>query len=184
MKRIFDIVATLIALICLMPIMLGVALTIYAQDRGTVIFRQRRVGLNGREFTILKFRSMVLNAEKLGGQSTANSDPRITRIGRFIRMTSLDELPQLINVLKGEMSIVGPRPDVPAHRKLYSEKVWALRHSVQPGITGLAQATVRSLGTMEETNNLDLFYVQHGSLWLDLKIILMTVKRLLVKGSN
>lgn len=184
MKRIVDILLATVALTFFMPILLCVALAVFLQDYGPVIFFQRRVGLNGREFTILKFRSMVLNAEKLGGQATKNSDQRITRVGRFIRMTSLDELPQLVNVLRGEMSIVGPRPDVPAHRKLYSENVWTLRHSVQPGITGLAQATVRSLGTMEETNNLDIFYVQHASLWLDIKIIFMTVKRLLLKGSN
>lgn len=184
MKRIFDILLALMALICLFPIFAGVALMIYFHDYGPVIFRQRRVGLNGNEFTILKFRSMVLNAENLGGQATKDGDPRITRIGRFVRMTSLDELPQLVNVLRGEMSIVGPRPDVPAHRSMYSDNVWLLRHSVKPGITGLAQATVRSLGTMVETNNLDLFYVQHANLLLDIKIIFMTIKRLLTNGSN
>lgn len=167
-----------------MPILISVALAVFLQDYGQVIFRQRRVGLNGREFTMFKFRSMVLNAERLGGYSTADRDPRITPVGRFIRRTSLDELPQLINVLIGDMSIVGPRPDVPAQRQLYTEDEWILRNRVRPGITGLAQATVRSHGTMEETKYLDLYYVRNISLWLDIKIIFLTIRQVLLKGGN
>jgi len=184
MKRIIDILLASISLVCFMPILISVALAVFLQDYGQVIFRQRRVGLNGREFTMFKFRSMVLNAERLGGYSTADRDPRITPVGRFIRRTSLDELPQLINVLIGDMSIVGPRPDVPAQRQLYTEDEWILRNRVRPGITGLAQATVRSHGTMEETKYLDLYYVRNISLWLDIKIIFLTIRQVLLKGGN
>ena len=105
-----------------------------------VLFRQTRLGLHGREFGMFKFRSMVKNAASIGPYFTSDNDPRITRVGRFIRRTSIDELPQILNVLRGDMSLVGPRPDVPAQRALYSDADWAQRCSVRPGITGLAQA--------------------------------------------
>ena len=184
MKRAIDVFLALVALICLMPVLSIVSLAVYLPDRGPVIFRQRRIGLNGAEFTIFKFRSMVIDAEKRGGYSTAFGDPRITPVGRFIRRTSLDELPQIINVLKGDMSMVGPRPDVPMQREIYTEQEWVLRHKVRPGITGLAQATVRSQGTIDETKQLDLFYVENANLWLDVKIIFLTVKQVLFKGGN
>ena len=184
MKRLFDIVFSAFVLLVLAPLLFVVAVTIYANDRGPVIFRQPRVGLLGSQFLILKFRSMVTNADKIGGFSTATNDPRITRIGLFIRKTSIDELPQFFNVLLGDMSIVGPRPDVPAQKKLYTEAEWAKRTSVKPGITGLAQATVRSEATPAERKRLDLEYIDHQSLLFDLQIIFMTVKQVLFRGGN
>lgn len=151
---------------------------------GGAIFRQKRVGLGGRLFDVLKFRSMVTNADKIGGYSTADGDARITRSGRFIRKTSLDELPQLINVLKGEMSLVGPRPDTPMQEANYSPKEWAKRCSVRPGITGLAQATLRSEATPEERTRLDLDYVDRAGVGFDLQILGMTIRQVLFKGGN
>lgn len=184
MKRAFDVLGSALALIMLSPVLLVVALAIHLADRGPVFFKQARVGLNGRAFRIYKFRSMVLDAERLGGYSTADGDARITRVGRFIRRTSLDELPQLLNVLKGDMSLVGPRPDVPAQRELYSDAEWALRHRVRPGITGLAQATLRSEATLDERKRLDLEYAADPGLVRDLAIILMTFRQVFGKGGN
>jgi lipopolysaccharide/colanic/teichoic acid biosynthesis glycosyltransferase len=133
---------------------------------------------------MFKFRSMVRDAAAIGPFNTAAGDPRITRVGRFIRRTSLDELPQLLNVLAGDMSLVGPRPDVPVQRSLYSDADWAERCSVRPGITGLAQALLRSEGTEDQRRELDLRYVREQSLWLDLKIMAWTVGRLTGRGSN
>jgi len=184
MKRIFDILAALFTLLVLGPVLLGVAVAIKRQDGGPVMFRQRRIGRGGHEFSILKFRSMVLNAEKLGGHSTADGDPRITPVGRFIRRTSLDELPQVINVLRGDMSIVGPRPDVPAQRADYTAEEWRERHLVRPGITGLAQATRRSEATPEERKRLDIHYARHASFWMDMRIIALTFRQIIGKGGN
>jgi lipopolysaccharide/colanic/teichoic acid biosynthesis glycosyltransferase len=133
---------------------------------------------------MLKFRSMVKNAASIGPYFTSANDPRITRVGRFIRRTSLDELPQLLNVLQGDMSLVGPRPDVPAQQCLYSEADWAQRCSVRPGITGLAQALYRSDSTEAQRLEADLRYTREASLWLDLKICWWTVMRLSGKGAN
>jgi lipopolysaccharide/colanic/teichoic acid biosynthesis glycosyltransferase len=131
-----------------------------------------------------KFRSMVANAAALGPFNTSAGDPRLTRVGRFIRRTSLDELPQLLNVLRGDMSLVGPRPDVPVQRSLYNDADWALRCSVRPGITGLAQVVLRSEGTEDQRRELDLRYVRERSLWLDLRILAWTVGRLGGRGAN
>lgn len=166
------------------PILIGVAVAIYLSDSGPVLFKQRRVGRGGRDFFIYKFRSMVIDAERLGGYSTADGDPRITKVGRFIRRTSIDELPQLFNVLCGSMSVVGPRPDVPAQRALYTEAEWQLRNSVRPGITGLAQATLRSAATETQRKELDLQYAQQASLFKDIQIILLTFKQVFGKGGN
>lgn len=183
-KRLIDIFGSLIALLVFLPLMLGVSLAIYLSDTGPVLFRQKRIGIDGREFGIYKFRSMVVNAELLGGYSTADADPRITRVGRWLRKTSIDELPQLINVLLGDMSLVGPRPDVPEQKALYTDEEYRLRNSVRPGITGLAQATLRSEATVEQRKIMDLEYVREISLINDLKIILKTVDQVLMKGGN
>ncbi len=183
-KRLFDIVASLAALLLLSPLLLGTALAVALDSGRPVLFRQTRIGLHGRTFGMYKFRSMVKNAASIGPYFTSTNDPRITRVGRFIRRTSLDELPQLINVLAGDMSLVGPRPDVPAQRKLYSDAHWAQRCSVRPGITGLAQALYRSESVGDQRLQADLRYVRERSFWLDIRIILMTVKRLSGKGSN
>lgn len=184
MKRIFDLSSSLIAVLLLSPLLMVVGVVIYATDRGAIIYRQTRVGLNGKEFGIFKFRSMVSNADKIGGYSTKNNDPRITPIGRFIRKTSIDELPQLVNVIIGNMSIVGPRPDVPAQRANYTQPEWEKRTSVKPGITGLAQATLRSEATDIERKNLDFQYIEQQKLLLDMKIILMTIRQVLFRGGN
>jgi len=183
LKRVFDIAVALIALAVLWPLLLVVALAIRLDSPGPALFRQTRVGVEGRPFSMLKFRSMVVDAERVGGYSTAVGDPRITRVGRFIRRTSLDELPQIFNVLRGDMSWVGPRPDVPAQKDNYSDEDWRARHRVRPGITGLAQATLRSAATPAQRLALDLEYVERASLLFDLKILLLTVRQVLGKGS-
>ena len=183
-KRIFDVVVCLIILLTSLPFMALIALSIRFETRGPVIFKQERVGLEGRLFHIYKFRSMVVDAESQGPYFTSTADPRITRIGRIIRKTSLDELPQLLNVLNGDMSLVGPRPDVPGQRVDYTEKDWSKRISVRPGITGLAQAMLRSAATPEERTRLDLEYVDKASLFFDIWLILLTVKQVLFKGGN
>ena len=179
-----DTVLAMAALLALAPLLLGAALAIALETGLPVLFRQTRVGLNGREFGMYKFRSMVKNAAQVGPYFTTDNDPRITRVGRFVRRTSIDELPQLINVLKGEMSLVGPRPDVPAQRSLYTPVDWAQRCSVRPGITGLAQALYRSDSTEVQRLDADLRYTREASLWLDLKICWWTLRRLGGQGAN
>ena len=179
-----DIVLSLAALLALAPLLLGAALAIALETGFPVVFRQTRLGLNGREFGMYKFRSIVKNAAQMGPYFTTDKDPRITRVGRFIRRTSIDELPQLINVLKGDMSLVGPRPDVPVQRSLYTEADWAERCSVRPGITGLAQALYRSEATYEQRLNADLRYAREASIWLDLQILVLTIRRLRGAASN
>ena len=184
MKRLMDIVFSMVALVLLSPVLLLTALAIAVDNGFPVFFRQTRLGLRGREFRMLKFRSMRENAAATGPYFTQANDPRITKIGHFIRRTSIDELPQLINVLRGDMSLVGPRPDVPAQRGLYSDADWAQRCSVRPGITGLAQALLRSEATEAQRLALDLRYTREASVWFDLKILGLTVARLSGKGSN
>ena len=179
-----DIALSLIALLALSPLLLAAALAIALESGLPVLFRQTRVGLKGREFGMFKFRSMVKNAASLGPYFTQADDPRITRVGRFLRRTSIDELPQLINVLKGDMSLVGPRPDVPAQRSLYSDADWAQRCSMRPGITGLAQALYRSDSTEAQRLEADLRYIREASLWLDLEICWWTLRRLGGQGAN
>ncbi|TGX50369.1 sugar transferase [Sphingomonas gei] len=184
MKRLFDILVAGATCGMLAIPMLVIAGIVRVSDGGPAIFRQVRVGRGGRPFEILKFRTMIVNAEKAGGYRTADRDPRITAIGAFLRRTSLDELPQLLNVLKGDMSIVGPRPDVPSQESEYAPEDWQLRHTVRPGITGLAQALKRSTATPEERTAIDLRYVRSASFLLDLRIILMTARQLLARTGN
>jgi lipopolysaccharide/colanic/teichoic acid biosynthesis glycosyltransferase len=179
-----DIVFSLLALALLSPVLVAAGLAVALESGWPVLFKQTRVGLRGCEFGMYKFRSMVKNAAAIGPYHTATNDPRITRVGRFIRKTSIDELPQIINVLKGDMSLVGPRPDVPVQRADYTEADWAQRCSVRPGITGLAQALYRSNCTQDQRLEADLRYTRESGLWLDIKIMLMTLKRLSGKGSN
>lgn len=183
-KRALDLAASLVALLLLSPLLAATALAVMLEGGRPVLFRQVRVGQGGREFGMYKFRSMVTNAAAIGPYHTSADDPRITRVGRFIRRTSLDELPQLFNVLLGDMSLVGPRPDVPAQRALYAPADWDLRCSVRPGITGLAQARLRSAATESQRLALDLQYVREHGLWLDLRILFWTLGRLAGKGSN
>ena len=183
-KRVFDALSASIFLTILSPVFLVVGIAVRLDDGGPIFFHQLRVGRAGRLFTMYKFRSMVVNGPDLGGFSTEPDDFRITRVGRVIRRLSLDELPQLLNVLKGDMSFVGPRPDLLEQESLYLASEWSLRHSVRPGITGLAQATLRSEATPSERKQLDLMYVRSQSLYLDLKILMQTLNQLIVKGGN
>ena len=184
MKRLMDVSVALILLIALAPLLLLIALLIRIDSPGSPVFSQIRIGLGGCEFRLYKFRSMVTDAEKIGPYYSTQNDPRITRIGQVLRKTSLDELPQLINVLRGDMSLVGPRPDVPAQRDNYTEQEWALRTSVRPGITGLAQATLRSSASAEERTRLDLEYVSMQSVAVDVWIVGLTVRQVLGRGGH
>ena len=184
MKRLTDIILSLIALMLLAPVLVLAALAVVLDSGLPVFFRQVRVGLDGREFGMFKFRSMVINAASTGPYFTQANDARITRVGQFIRRTSIDELPQLLNVLLGDMSLVGPRPDVPVQKSLYTPDNWARRCSVRPGITGLAQVMIRSAGTHEDRLALDLRYAREQSAWLDVKIMWRTLGRLNGKGGN
>ena len=158
-----------------------VALAIYIESGGPIFFRQERVGHKGHEFELLKFRSMVQDAEKNGPQWAKQGDSRVTRVGRFIRKTRLDEIPQLFNVFKGEMSLVGPRPERDVFCKMLEEKIpfFNLRHSVRPGLTGWAQVNglrgeTDTFEKMRKRIEHDLYYVENWSLGFDLKIIVLT----------
>jgi lipopolysaccharide/colanic/teichoic acid biosynthesis glycosyltransferase len=184
MKRLFDIAVSAVLLIVLAPVMLVAAAAVVLESGWPVLFRQTRIGLGGREFTIYKFRSMVKDAAVAGPYYTAAGDARITRVGAFLRRTSIDELPQLLNVLAGDMSLVGPRPDLPAQRALYTPADWQARCRVRPGITGLSQALLRSQATPQQRLELDLRYAREASLALDLKILAWTLRRLSGVGAN
>ena len=174
LKRIIDIISGVIGLIITSPLWLYVVIKIKTEDWGPVFFVQERVGRNGRLFRMYKFRSMVVGAEKKGlGVFVRTDDERITKIGKLIRKTSIDELPQLINVLKGEMSVVGPRPTLKYQVERYN-KEQKRRLLVKPGITGWAQINGRNNMTWPEKIKLDLWYVDHWSIGLDLKIIFKT----------
>lgn len=184
MKRLTDIVLSLTALVLLSPVLFLAAMAVMFGSGLPIFFRQTRVGLDGREFGMFKFRSMVKNAALTGPYFTNINDTRITRVGRFIRRTSIDELPQIINVLLGDMSLVGPRPDVPLQKSLYAPEDWLRRCSVRPGITGLAQVLIRSTGTHESRLDLDLRYISEQSTLADVKIMWLTLARLNGKGGN
>jgi lipopolysaccharide/colanic/teichoic acid biosynthesis glycosyltransferase len=178
----FDVFFSLFALIFFFPVFVLLALAVRVDSAGPVFYRQIRVGRGGQLFRIFKFRSMVVNADKMGLYYTVPGDKRVTAVGHFLRKTSLDELPQFINVLLGHMSVVGPRPDVPAQKGLYSDADWLKRVSVRPGVTGLAQATLRSSASDAQRCLLDLEYIDKSNFWVDLKIIVRTV-RMILKGS-
>ncbi|WP_280948981.1 exopolysaccharide biosynthesis polyprenyl glycosylphosphotransferase [Methylocapsa aurea] len=180
-KRVFDITLALIALALLAPLLAALAIAIKLDSKGPAIFRQRRYGFNQEPFRIFKFRSMTTLEDGRKLRQATSNDARVTRVGRFMRRTNLDELPQLFNVLLGDMSLVGPRPHALAHDQLFEPSValYARRHNVKPGITGWAQAnglrgeiTEASLKARIEH---DLFYIDHSSLWLDLQIIWRTI---------
>lgn len=184
LKRLIDVLVASVAGIFLLPLLVAVAALVKLTSKGPVLFTQERVGLGCRCFMIYKFRTMVVDAEKIGGYQTQQGDPRITPVGGFLRRSSIDELPQLLNVIKGDMSLVGPRPDTPMQQAGYLPNDWVKRHAVRPGITGLAQATIRSGGTTDERLNLDLRYVEDKSFFFDLKILLLTVKSLFSGKAN
>ncbi|PSV22652.1 sugar transferase [Photobacterium leiognathi subsp. mandapamensis] len=178
MKRLFDFLASLIALILLSPIMALVAWNIRKNLGSPVLFRQTRPGLNGKPFEMVKFRTMK-DAVDQQGNPLPDSE-RMTHFGDKLRNSSLDELPELWNVLKGEMSLVGPRPLLMQYLPLYS-KEQSRRHDVRPGITGWAQINGRNAISWEEKFALDVWYVDNKTLWLDIKILVMTVKKVFVK---
>ncbi|MGH2101182.1 sugar transferase [Aerococcus urinaeequi] len=183
-KRIFDIIFSLIFLIILSPIMLIIALIIKTTSQGPVLFKQKRIGKNGHIFEIFKFRTMVLNAENIGDGLSLKSekDKRITSVGSLLRKTSLDEIPQLFNVLFGQMSIVGPRPPVTYHpyKGIEGYPEWAKkRFTIRPGITGLAQVKVRNSVSWDERIKYDIMYIKNFNIILDLKIIFKTFLRVI-----
>ncbi|WP_308720851.1 exopolysaccharide biosynthesis polyprenyl glycosylphosphotransferase [Komagataeibacter xylinus] len=187
-KRAFDLSASVLILIAIAPVLALVALAIKLDSRGPVLFCQPRQGFNNRYFNVFKFRSMYTDmADSGAARQTSRTDPRVTRVGRVIRRLSIDELPQLFNVLRGEMSLVGPRPHAPQTRaggQLLHEAMeeYVARHRVQPGITGWAQinGSRGELVTREDLRRrvvLDLEYIRAWSIWLDMKIIFLTIKR-------
>ena len=178
MKRLFDIVASALGLLLLSPVMLIVAWKIRRKLGAPVLFRQVRPGLQGRPFQMVKFRTMR-DALDASGQPLPDAQ-RMTPFGNFLRSSSLDELPELWNVLKGDMSLVGPRPLLMEYLPLYNPTQYR-RHDVRPGVTGWAQINGRNALSWEEKFELDVWYVENRSLWLDLKIILMTIKKVLVR---
>jgi len=191
-KRLFDIIVSFFGLILLFPLFLIISILIKLDSEGPVFYRGERVGRFGKKFRIFKFRTMVKNAEKLGGPSTSADDPRLTKFGKFLRKHKLDELPQLINVLKGEMSLVGPRPEVLSEVETYDEETKRIILSGKPGMTDLAtladiheeeilkgspdpHQTYREVIKPQKLQ-LAKEYVQNRSFWLDIKIILKTIK--------
>lgn len=186
-KRFCDIAISLLGLIVLSPLMLVVAIAIKIESKGPVLFKQTRLGKGGREFQIYKFRSMCEGAENMGtGQYSFAGDMRVTKVGRFIRATSIDELPQFINILKGEMSLVGFRPPLTYHPwKLeeYTDEQMRM-FEVRPGITGWAQVHGRKHTEWHERISLNVYYVDHMSLLLDIKILFLTVFKVLKNEDN
>jgi lipopolysaccharide/colanic/teichoic acid biosynthesis glycosyltransferase len=179
MPRLLDIVIAAVALIVLSPVLLIAAIAIKLGSPGPVFYRQLRVGKDGREFELLKLRTMALGSDPVGvGKVVARDDPRVTAAGRFLRSTSLDEVPNLVNVLRGEMAIVGPRPTIPAQVKDYTP-FQHRRHEVRPGLTGWAQVQGRAGIPWEERIELDVEYVDRRALALDLRILAKTTWLLL-----
>ena len=187
-KRIFDLLISLVAVVLLSPVLLVISLAIRLEDRGPILYRAQRVGRGGKPITVYKFRSMRMHADRLEDMLTPEEleeykknyklehDPRVTKVGRILRKTSLDELPQLFNILAGTLSLVGPRPVLQEETELYGDKR-ALLLSCKPGLTGLWQVRGRSNVTYEDGRRqaLELNYVSHRGLWLDIKILFWTV---------
>ena len=186
-KRFLDVTASFLGLFLLSPLLLAVSILIKIDSRGPVIFRQKRIGRNGKVFEIYKFRSMCVGAEKTGsGVYSGKDDARVTRIGKILRATSIDELPQLLNILKGEMSFVGPRPPLTYHPWKYEEYTDFQKRmfEVRPGITGWAQVNGRKDVEWHKRIELNVWYVDHMSLLLDIKIMFMTAFKVLTNADN
>jgi lipopolysaccharide/colanic/teichoic acid biosynthesis glycosyltransferase len=178
MKRVFDFITALTALLILLPVIIVVAILIRFKLGSPILFTQDRPGLNGKTFKMMKFRTMLDGKDKYGKLLPDNE--RMTKFGTFLRSTSLDELPGLFNVLKGDMSLVGPRPLLVQYLPLYSAEQ-ARRHNVRPGITGWAQVNGRNAISWEQKFKLDVWYVDNQSFLLDIKILLLTVKKVFVR---
>ena len=185
-KRIFDVVLSLIAIIILSPVMLLIAIAIKIDDGGKILYKQKRLTINAREFYVYKFRSMIENAEKNGPQLAKDSDARVTRVGRFLRKCRLDEIPQFFNILSGDMSIVGPRPERPELTKKYEEDMpeFLFRTKVKAGLTGYAQVTGVYDTTPYDKLKMDLMYIERYSITFDMRIILMTIKTMIFPGES
>jgi lipopolysaccharide/colanic/teichoic acid biosynthesis glycosyltransferase len=178
-RRAVDIAVSCLALIVTAPLLALAVAAIRLESSGAAFYRQRRAGLHGDQFDVLKLRTMVDGAESIGAGLAVNSDdPRITRVGALLRRTSLDELPNLVNVVRGEMSLIGPRPTLPVQVEQYTERQRG-RLSVKPGITGWAQVNGRASLPWSERIELDLYYIEHRSLALDLRILARTVAMVL-----
>ena len=180
MKRVVDVAIASLGLLAAAPLFIIVALLIKSDSPGPVFYRQQRVGLNSRPFTIIKFRSMINDAETSGPRWAQENDHRVSRVGRWLRKSRIDEIPQFINVLKGEMSIVGPRPERPVFVKELREQIpyYDLRHTVRPGITGWAQVMFGYAASQKSSHlkfQYDLYYVKNQSIWLDLKTMIKTI---------
>ena len=176
MRRAFDIVVAAGALALAAPFLLVAVIAIRLESRGSAIYRQRRVGQDGHAFDVIKLRTMVTGAERLGaGLAVSEGDTRITRVGRILRRTSLDEVPNLVNVLRGEMAIIGPRPTVPVQVEQYTERQRG-RLAVKPGMTGWAQVNGRAEIPWDQRIELDLWYIEHRSWVLDLRILWRSVR--------
>ena len=184
-KRVLDFLLSLIAIIVLSPIFLIIAIAIKLDSKGPVFFLQERLGKNGKVFKIIKFRTMVVNAEHIGDglKVKSENDNRITRVGKILRKTSLDELPQFVNVLKGEMSIIGPRPPVTYHPHKYEDysDEQKKRFNVRPGITGLAQVRVRNSASWDDIIKIDVEYTEKISFIMDIKIFFETFLNIIKK---
>ena len=190
-KNFSDFVLAFLILVLISPIMLVIALIIKLTSPGPAIFRQHRYGLNGEKFIVYKFRSMKVCEDGSSITQAQRNDQRSTKVGAFLRRTSLDELPQFINVLQGRMSIVGPRPHAVAHNEMYRKLIrgYMLRHKVKPGITGWAQVNgcrgeTQELNKMKERIEFDLHYLQNWTIWLDLWIIMRTVWVVVMRRDN
>lgn len=185
-KRAMDIFFSGLGIIITSPIMLGVAIAIKLYDHGPVLFKQKRVTENERVFEVLKFRSMIVDAEKNGAQMASKNDDRITPVGRFIRKTRLDELPQLLNIFRGDMSLVGPRPERVENNEEYSKAMHEFKYrlKVRAGLTGYAQIVGKYNTTPEDKLLLDLLYIQEYSIWLDIKLIFQTFKIIFIAEST
>jgi lipopolysaccharide/colanic/teichoic acid biosynthesis glycosyltransferase len=182
-RRAFDVVVAGLALLVTAPVLALAVVAIRLESKGHPIFRQRRIGKDGRPFDVLKLRTMVAGAESLGsGLAVNEGDPRITRVGAFLRRFSIDELPNLVNVLRGDMAIIGPRPTIPVQVEQYTERQRG-RLAVKPGITGWAQVNGRASLPWAERIELDLWYVEHRSWRLDLEVLVRTA-RLVLTGEG
>ena len=176
MKRLFDLILSFVGLLFLLPVIILIVLLVRLKIGSPIFFKQGRPGLNGEIFNMVKFRTMTNERDKNG--NVLSDEIRLTKFGKFLRSTSLDELPGLWNVLKGDMSLVGPRPLLVEYLPLYSEKQ-SRRHDVRPGITGWAQANGRNAISWDEKFELDVWYVDNQSIWLDVKILWLTVKKVI-----
>ena len=186
-KRILDFLLALLGLLILWPILLIAMLAIVFEDPGPALFRQKRLGFRGKEFTMLKLRSMRVNAEHTGsGVYSGKNDPRVTRVGRILRKTSIDELPQLINLLRGDMSLIGPRPPLTYHPWPIDQYTPEQRRmfDVRPGITGWAQTHGRKDVEWHKRIEMNVWYVDHVSFWLDFKIFFLTIFKVFSNADN